>query len=273
MKELSIEEKAKRYDEAIKKAETFYDRSQPISGGNIIIESIFHELKENEDERIRKEIIDYIKTGAYNTDWIVWLEKQSEKDEEILVLKDQIESLHAAIKAIKETHRIKLEKQGEQKPAELDENGESILTPFEAELFSMMSDAWQGYQRGEEVNIARIVKEHSAELLEMANEQKPVEWSEEDRIKCNGAIHLLENLIKEGYFDRGSDDVQVVSDLKFACKGLINWLKSLRPKNRWKPSDEQMRVLDLAIRGGIYRGTFEEITLMSLFKDLKDKFL
>lgn len=51
---------------------------------------------------------------------------------------------------------------------ELDENGEPILTPFESELFSMMSDAWQGYMSGEEVNIAKIVKEHSAELLQAA---------------------------------------------------------------------------------------------------------
>ena len=34
------------------------------------------ELKEPHDERIRKEIIEYIKTGTYHKDWIAWLEKQ-----------------------------------------------------------------------------------------------------------------------------------------------------------------------------------------------------
>lgn len=38
------------------------------------------ELKENEDERIKKEIIEYIKTGTYHKKWIAWLEKQGEKD-------------------------------------------------------------------------------------------------------------------------------------------------------------------------------------------------
>ena len=38
--------------------------------------SIFPELKENEDEKIRKEIIEYIKTGTYHKNWIAWLEKQ-----------------------------------------------------------------------------------------------------------------------------------------------------------------------------------------------------
>ena len=43
------------------------------------IEEIFPELKESEDERIRKEIIEYIKTGTYHKDWIAWLEKQDNK--------------------------------------------------------------------------------------------------------------------------------------------------------------------------------------------------
>ena len=85
------------------------------------------ELKESEDERIRKALIHLVNSnkelsfgidnydGIKWSDILAWLEKQGKKDEEILVLKDQIESLHAAIKAIKSVHKIKLEKQGEQK--------------------------------------------------------------------------------------------------------------------------------------------------------------
>jgi phage host-nuclease inhibitor protein Gam len=54
----------------------------------------------------------------HSSSWIAWLEKQRDKNEEILVLKDQIESLHAAIKALKEAHKIELKKQGEQKPVD-----------------------------------------------------------------------------------------------------------------------------------------------------------
>lgn len=81
-------------------------------------------IPESEDERIRKELLEhcknqaklYVQTGnkcPQIQSWIAWLEKQGEKDDEILILKDQIESLHAAIVAIKETHRIELEKQCE----------------------------------------------------------------------------------------------------------------------------------------------------------------
>ena len=59
MKELSIEQKARRYDEAIKKAESLYKVSEPMSGCNVIIETLFPELKEsgNKDERILKALI------------------------------------------------------------------------------------------------------------------------------------------------------------------------------------------------------------------------
>lgn len=87
------------------------------------------ELKESEDERIRKAIKKALQVRCDGSriisdepvtleEAIAWFEKQDNKDKEILVLKDQIESLHAAIKALKEVHKIELEKQGEQKPTE-----------------------------------------------------------------------------------------------------------------------------------------------------------
>lgn len=60
MKELSIEEKAKAYDEAIKKAESLYKAAEPMSGCNVILETLFPELKESEDERTRKELVSFL---------------------------------------------------------------------------------------------------------------------------------------------------------------------------------------------------------------------
>lgn len=57
MKELSMEEKAKRYDEAIKKAESkIKNNKDHVLYEDDIIE-IFPELKEDEDEKIRKYIL------------------------------------------------------------------------------------------------------------------------------------------------------------------------------------------------------------------------
>ena len=76
----------KKYKEALEKAkESLKDGG--ISQNSIdYIQSIFPELKESEDEKIRREIIDYINRltaspnniDKYNT-WIAWLEKQGEQ--------------------------------------------------------------------------------------------------------------------------------------------------------------------------------------------------
>jgi hypothetical protein len=84
MKELSIEEKAKRYDEAIERAKSKIknDKDHVLYESDVI--DIFPELYESEDERIKNEIIDYISTAddkeliPYES-WIAWLEKQGEQ--------------------------------------------------------------------------------------------------------------------------------------------------------------------------------------------------
>ena len=84
---MTQEEKAKCYDEALEIAKKNYVTVQDLCEGSQMgvecfkntLESIFPELK-SEDERIKKEIIEYIKTGTYHKKWIAWLEKQGEKD-------------------------------------------------------------------------------------------------------------------------------------------------------------------------------------------------
>ena len=85
--ELSVEEKAKRYDEAIERAE-YYQKEN----GSAVISAIFPELKESKDERIRKELIDAVQslwdndalpvplTTKKRDEWLAWLEKQKEQE-------------------------------------------------------------------------------------------------------------------------------------------------------------------------------------------------
>ena len=80
MKELSIQEKAKRYDEALARAKEMIKSMTNIGGVAKVddIQHIFPELKESEDEKwIPKEIIKYLKEkGDFRSCWIAWLEKQ-----------------------------------------------------------------------------------------------------------------------------------------------------------------------------------------------------
>lgn len=86
MKELSTEEKARRYDEAIERARTEYKKHEAFKGFCEMLVNIFPELKMSEDEKIRKQIISFLKEFEYDhyrcldfSSWIDWLEKQGEQ--------------------------------------------------------------------------------------------------------------------------------------------------------------------------------------------------
>lgn len=117
MEELSIEGKATRYDKAIESLRAaFYDDNNRMceeyrDACKRIIEPIFPELKEREDERIKKMIIntlnrDKILTEDEAYDCITWFEKQGQsftkKDVDDAYLKGICDAKH------------ELEKQGEQ---------------------------------------------------------------------------------------------------------------------------------------------------------------
>jgi hypothetical protein len=73
--------------------------------------------------------------------------------------------------------------------------------------------------------------------LEKQGEQKPA-WSEEDeRIRIE-TIELLETANHPNVLHRNGKPLDFTEN--------INWLKSLRPQNTWKPSDEQIKAIRLA---------------------------
>lgn len=81
---MTKEEKAKRYDEAIERARALNNGEDvDVEAGTTICEYIFSELKESEDERIIKKLIDFVKSRLAvfpECDrFIAWLEKQGEK--------------------------------------------------------------------------------------------------------------------------------------------------------------------------------------------------
>ena len=87
MKELTIEEKAKAYDEAIKETSAAYkDEDRHLKA---VLERIFPTFKESEDEKIRKGLIDYFSNFHLQTfadidpkKILIWLEKQGEQKHE-----------------------------------------------------------------------------------------------------------------------------------------------------------------------------------------------
>ena len=246
MKELSlsIEEKAKRYDEAIEKLRSLHDNYDTVSTLIDIkeeLENIFPELKESEDEKIRKEIIAILKYkyGLYPKDpkyinapqWIAWLDKQGES-----YTKRDVDD--AYLKGVTNTKK-EIEKQYEA--------NYQIRKDIATFIFNYKGDIkdrakWMDYL-GIKVSFA-----------EKQGEQKPAEWSEEDERMLQNILECLKN----GWRILPTDILKYES-----------WLKSLKPQNRWQPSDEQMAAIKDAID---YLGRDTKIVrkhLMSLYEDLK----
>ena len=85
---MNIEEKAKRYDEALERAKQFSENPLLEDSGSVV-EYIFPELKESGDEKIRREIYGALKYLETELSWdalgeidildaYAWLEKQKQ---------------------------------------------------------------------------------------------------------------------------------------------------------------------------------------------------
>ena len=178
---------------------------------------------------------------------------------------------------------------------ELKESEEDELSCFESALFTAFSDAWQSYLLGGKVNVKQWAKEHSKELLEAAKEELKEQksaWSEEDE-------DILNTIINHFKVDIGcTDEDDMVRWLKFLkdrvqpkqewseeeietcareaednnCIILakhIRQLKSLRPQNTWKPSEEQMKALNTCLVEGQINHVGQGENLQSLYNELK----
>lgn len=86
---MTVEQKAKRYDEALERARIWKDKSGMPKDRQGILDDIFPELKESEDEQSRKWILEYLYDGLRRSDEqfkgqfkcaIAWLEKQELKE-------------------------------------------------------------------------------------------------------------------------------------------------------------------------------------------------
>ena len=247
MKELSIEEKAKRYDEAIKIAKEINNeqRAQPFN----VMTRVFPELKESENEKIRKEITTYLKSVIANKgygdsimeSWIAWLEKKAEKKDilEDAILDGNEDGLVA------ETIHYKKETQSEQKSTEWEpqtgdtfrkkgttsptyhlcnkredgitfgfvENCEVGIAGGEITIFALRND-YELVERPK--SIEDVVKEELNKGLQTKVGQNIV-WSKEDIRLLNNCIGLIEDID--------------------CTKEEQNWLKCLKdrvqPKQEW----------------------------------------
>ena len=94
---MTVEEKAKSYDEALQRArELNSGKDVDVEAGTTTCEYIFPELKEGEDERIKREIRNFIweypDKLPERDKWLAWFEKQDKKKsvDEVLKIRQEL---------------------------------------------------------------------------------------------------------------------------------------------------------------------------------------
>jgi len=212
------------------------------------VEDIFPELKGSEDFRIRRELLSFLNERCEDyfipTSWFSWLKKQGDKDKLIKELGEY------KVKYTQEVLSQQLEKQGEQKPtwSEEDEKTLSGLIISLARIgASTRTDSTSvNYTFAKEIDWLKSIKDRV---------RPQQDWGEDDKSMLDEIIRDLVMLKHRDTGDAG----------KAAYQKEIDWLKTLKDRYTWKPSEGQMENLSRAFNGGVYRASL----LMELYQDLK----
>ena len=97
------------------------------------------------------------------------------------------------------------------------------------------------------------------EVQRIFDEQKPAEWSDEDKAHVESLLKRLDGMCKKG---------ATFTQTRFAVSEDIDWLKSLRPS--WKPSEWQMSMLLAVINDPNNAGSEScYLALKSIYEQLK----
>jgi len=216
----TIEQKAKAYDEAINRMKHYVVDEYGCS--RIKVDDVFPELKESEDELHRKWILEYLYDGLRKSDEqfkdqfkcaIAWFEKQGEK-KTIWHNEDEEPQRGSLILLIMQS--------GNPIVAKIIEPNHTFN---HGERWAYIDDLLekQGEQKSDEIRTTGYWNVQNIE-------QKPA-WSEEDE-KIRIAIFLF----IESYGAHACYEV--------TQEEMLDWLKSLKERYSWKPSDEQMKILN-----------------------------
>ena len=296
---MTDKEKARAYDEAIRKAQDVSHTSEFIK-----ITDLFPQLLESEDEKIRKTLISYfewVKERDCKSEWNglkvddirAWLEKQKEQKSIQCIeftneFENQISHLLASV----------LNDEYEYNEGFVKHAAQSLLGYAKNKLKSDELDKIERLMKALQATNAQI-----GELVEenyKLKEQKQ-EWSEEDEENINTLIEVvhermglsekrkqyyekwlksLRTKIKQEYSD---EDEGRISDVLWCieqarkvaknendmgtCWSAERFIKSLNP--HWKPSVDQMKALH-AVSGLSSSGEYIQNHLWSLYCDLQE---
>jgi len=302
---MTDKEKAKAYDEALALAKRLISNNC-TEVEKLCLKCVFPELKESEDEKIRKEIIEYFEhySGGDNVSikfpkWIAYLKKQKDASK-------AIEAVEKIDKYIDEH----LANAHDMKDSNPDKKYYRGLDDALGKMSGILQDVYSGEKQKEQKPIVTHGETYHVDTLGTQQviagkmPQKSTEWSKEDERILKGIIGLIDHDQHYGvsnnemiswlkslrpqqkveWCDEDADmlnccisSIEEAKENRYAYKETdgdtsydreIDWLKSLRPS--WKPSEKQMRYLLAVINDPNNIGAEScYLTIKSLYNDLK----
>ena len=214
------------------KKETIELVKKMIEDGNLsqeIAEKYCPELKESEDERIRKEMIEIIKKEGHDfpssviaeksNSWIAWLEKQGA---DISLFSNEQQKYMEKYISLDKVTLIKL-------LAERDRNVEETTKSFEKQNKNNIGISEATKQKLEDNLNKTLEKETPESLNEFLDEQNSA-WTEEDKNVWLDIKSLIDSLLSDGgNFDYTTHELQKMWD----------WLDTIWEKDRVLPQPNQ----------------------------------
>jgi len=197
-----------------------------IDGNKVIIE-----LKETEDERIRKELYEFIKVNSPTEDanrFIAWLEKQKEQND-----KDEGSTDFTIYHPLK--------------------NGKGEYECIPYSFYGSLTSFSEDKDLIDFLRTCFYTEEDCNEWIEQQKEQKPAEWSEEERMKI---VELKTFIAKCNGFNKANQ------------QKAFELIDELRPQPHWKPSEEHFQGLRRAITKA-EKGSDAWNSLTDLYEQLK----
>jgi hypothetical protein len=299
---MSIKDQIRDYDVAFNRAKSAYGTG---AYDDATLEFLFPELKESEDERIRKELVEYHKKqfeknrdqeiGIFHKDALAYLEKHKVEN---VSASTMIPSCWAD-EHPKEQKPWKVGANAyftpEQKLAEVDESTKRLNDNWMKQHFDDYEEQKPVMSR--EKILHQLFQNGSITLsdyLYLTGEQKPAEGDNETEIqkafregKSAGRKEVFDHpeeygLQKPAEWSEEDEDIlnccissiEEAKENRYAYKETdgdtsydheISWLKSLRPQ--WRPSEEQMEALLWCIA---HLGGADRRVLAELYEHLKN---
>ena len=267
------------YKEKLEEAKRLYETAN--TDQRYVLESLFPELKESEYERVRKALIEYFNEQCDMSDWngvygyqvVAWLEKQGKTTDidpvfsyNNLVTKKQDGIDNCPLEC--STNTVMTDSKKNQVEPRFKVGDWVVLSTSDGEKVVQI-DSIEHFKSGEPRYItsegrwfgngtkARLLTDKDVETITLPEskiivKQKPA-WSKEEEVKINRIVACLENLN--------------VADNDILLKD-VDWLKSLKERCTWKPSDKQIHAFEQVYDW--YNDNFAPSeTLTSLYNDLK----